>query len=428
MSAANQAILDLQARGLIAQVAEPAMLHARLAKESVTLYCGFDPTADSLHVGHLVPILTLKRFQDAGHRPIILVGGATGMIGDPSFKAAERPLKTLEEIEIAGKKIGEQLARFLSLEGTNAAILENNTHWFANMNILTFLREIGKYFSINAMISKDFVKERIDRADVGISFTEFSYSLLQAFDFVALNRRYGCTLQIGGSDQWGNITVGINLVRRLEKQSVDGLTLPLITKSDGTKFGKTEGGTVWLDANKTSPYQFYQFWLRVDDTDVDRFLKYFTFLSLDEINSIVSSSKKGIGQRRLAEEMTRLIHGEAGLSSAQRITHFVFAPDQEDTHITQGDEQQLLSDPLLHYWMKEERLLVNLIADSGLATSKSQARQLIKEGAVKVNHQTVMDIEYVIKEADLTFHQHALLTCGKKKLVFLSLTDLSASF
>lgn len=414
----SEILLDLQMRELVAQVTDPKSFVTSL-EQAVTLYCGFDPSADSLHVGHLLPILTLKRFQEAGHRPIVLIGGATGMIGDPSFKSQERKLQTADEVKASSERIGEQLARFLSFEGPHGALLANNADWFAQMNVLQFLREVGKHFSINAMINKDFVKQRIDQSEAGISFTEFSYSLLQAYDFVALNKQYNCLLQIGGSDQWGNITAGIDLVRRLQKKAAYGLTLPLLTKSDGTKFGKTEQGAVWLDPQKTSPYAFYQFWLSVDDANVYRFLKYFTFLSFDEIRGIELGGEVGVGQRCLAETMTQMIHGEEGLSSAKRITNFLFEPDKKSS-MTDHDIKQLFSDTLLNYWVREERLLVNLLVEAKLVLSKSQARQLVKAGAVKLNHQPIMDIDYTIQNTDLVFYGHAILTCGKRKLVFLS--------
>lgn len=257
--ASSNLIKQLQERGLVAQVTDEEALAERLAQGPIALYCGFDPTADSLHLGHLVPLLCLKRFQQAGHKPVALVGGATGLIGDPSFKASERKLNTEDTVQEWVDKIRNQVAPFLDFDcGENAAIAANNYDWFGSMNVLTFLRDIGKHFSVNQMINKEAVKQRLNRDDVGISFTEFSYNLLQGYDFACLNERYGVALQIGGSDQWGNITSGIDLTRRLHQNQVFGLTVPLITKADGTKFGKTEGGAVWLDPKKTSPYKFYQ--------------------------------------------------------------------------------------------------------------------------------------------------------------------------
>ena len=282
----KQLIEQLRSRGLVAQMSGDQELEGHLDQPQV-VYCGFDPTADSLHLGHLVPLLVLKRFQEAGHTPIALVGGATGMIGDPSFKADERKLNTPDVIAGWADKIKSQVSQFIDFDcDGNAAIVANNLDWTADMTALDFLRNVGKHFSVNNMIAKESVKQRIDREGSGISFSEFSYSLLQGLDFAELNRRYDCTLQVGGSDQWGNIVSGIDLARRQNQAQCFGLTVPLITKADGTKFGKTEAGAVWLDAKKTSPYSFYQFWLNVADADVYKFLSYFTFLPLSEIEAI----------------------------------------------------------------------------------------------------------------------------------------------
>ncbi|MCT6881825.1 MAG: tyrosine--tRNA ligase, partial [Snodgrassella alvi] len=364
-------VYDLQQRGLIAQTTDAEALDNLLNQQKITLYCGFDPTADSLHIGHLLPILVLRRFQLAGHTPIALVGGATGMIGDPSFKAQERSLNTLETVQEWVAKIRAQLEPFLSFDGNNAAIMANNFDWFGSMNCLDFLRDIGKHFSVNAMLNKESVKQRLSRDDVGISFTEFAYALLQGYDFAELHRRHGAVLQIGGSDQWGNITGGIDLSRRLHQATVYGLTLPLVTKADGTKFGKTEGGAVWLSAEKTSPYQFYQFWLKVADADVYKFLKYFTFLSVAEIESIEAQDKasgtKPEAQRILAEEMTRLIHGEEALSAAERISTNLFAEDQSE--LTESDFQQLSLDGLPTYTISESINIVQALTTTALAKS-----------------------------------------------------------
>ena len=282
---------DLHDRGLIAQLTDAETLDQLLTKETVTLYCGFDPTADSLHLGHLVPVLILKRFQEAGHKPIALVGGATGMIGDPSFKATERKLNTPDIIASWVGKIRGQVEPFLNFEGDNAALMANNYDWFGSMNCLEFMRDIGKHFSVNAMIKKESVQQRLVREDQGISYTEFSYSLLQGYDFAELYKRHRCILQVGGSDQWGNIVAGTDLTRRMHHHQVYGMTVPLITKADGTKFGKTESGAVWLDPKKTSPYAFYQFWLNTSDADVYKFLKFFTFLPIARINEIEATDK-----------------------------------------------------------------------------------------------------------------------------------------
>ena len=380
-------IQDLQSRGLIAQTTDIEALDALLNEQKISLYCGFDPTADSLHIGHLLPVLALRRFQQAGHTPIALVGGATGMIGDPSFKAVERSLNSAETVAGWVESIRNQLKPFLSFEGENAAIMANNADWFGSMNCLNFLRDIGKHFSVNAMLNKESVKQRIERDDVGISFTEFAYSLLQGYDFAELNKRHGAVLEIGGSDQWGNITAGIDLTRRLNQKQVFGLTLPLVTKSDGTKFGKTEGGAVWLNAKKTSPYQFYQFWLKVADADVYKFLKYFTFLSIEEIDAIEAKDKasgtKPEAQRILAEEMTRLIHGEAALQAAQRISESLFAEDQSS--LTESDFEQLALDGLPAFEVSDGINVVEVLVKTGLASSNKEARGFVNSKAVLLN-------------------------------------------
>ncbi|HGS8421762.1 tyrosine--tRNA ligase [Neisseria gonorrhoeae] len=380
-------IQDLQSRDLIAQTTDIEALDALLNEQKIALYCGFDPTADSLHIGHLLPVLALRRFQQAGHTPIALVGGATGMIGDPSFKAVERSLNSAETVAGWVESIRNQLTPFLSFEGENAAIMANNADWFGSMNCLDFLRDIGKHFSVNAMLNKESVKQRIERDDVGISFTEFAYSLLQGYDFAELNKRHGAVLEIGGSDQWGNITAGIDLTRRLNQKQVFGLTLPLVTKSDGTKFGKTEGGAVWLNAKKTSPYQFYQFWLKVADADVYKFLKYFTFLSIEEIGVVEAKDKasgsKPEAQRILAEEMTRLIHGEEALAAAQRISESLFAEDQ--SRLTESDFEQLALDGLPAFEVSDGINAVEALVKTGLAASNKEARGFVNAKAVLLN-------------------------------------------
>ena len=414
-------IQDLQSRGLIAQTTDAEALDALLNEQKIALYCGFDPTADSLHIGHLLPVLALRRFQLAGHTPVALVGGATGMIGDPSFKAAERSLNTLETVQQWVHSIRGQLAPFLSFEGDNAAIMANNYDWFGGMGCLDFLRDIGKHFSVNAMLAKESVKQRIERDDVGISFTEFAYALLQGYDFAELNKRHGVMLQIGGSDQWGNITWGIDATRRLNQQSVFGLTLPLVTKSDGTKFGKTEGGAVWLNAKKTSPYQFYQFWLKVADADVYKFLKYFTFLSVEEIDAIEAadqaSGTKPEAQRILAEEMTRLIHGEAALEAAQRISASLFAEDQ--SNLTETDFEQLALDGLPAFEVSGELNIVQALVQSGLAKSNNEARGFVSQGAAVVNGAKVGSDAYVLADADKRFGKYTIVRRGKRNHALL---------
>ena len=425
-------IKDLQSRGLIAQTTDIEALDALLNEQKITLYCGFDPTADSLHIGHLLPVLALRRFQQAGHTPIALVGGATGMIGDPSFKAVERSLNSAETVAGWVESIRNQLKPFLSFEGENAAIMANNADWFGSMNCLDFLRDIGKHFSVNAMLNKESVKQRIERDDVGISFTEFAYSLLQGYDFAELNKRHGAVLEIGGSDQWGNITAGIDLTRRLNQKQVFGLTLPLVTKSDGTKFGKTEGGAVWLNAKKTSPYQFYQFWLKVADADVYKFLKYFTFLSIEEIDAIEAKDKasgtKPEAQRILAEEMTRLIHGEAALQAAQRISESLFAEDQSS--LTESDFEQLALDGLPAFEVSDGLNVVEALVKTGLASSNKEARGFVNSKAVLLNGQAAElnnpnhaaerpDDAYLLTDAHKRFGKYTIVRRGKRNHALL---------
>ncbi len=410
-------IQDLHDRGLIAQITDAQALDQLLGKESVTLYCGFDPTADSLHLGHLVPVLILKRFQEAGHKPIALVGGATGMIGDPSFKATERKLNTPDVIAGWVDNIRGQVTPFLSFEGANAAIVANNHDWFGSMNCLDFLRDIGKHFSVNAMIKKESVQQRLVREDQGISYTEFSYSLLQGYDFAELNKRHGCVLQIGGSDQWGNIVAGTDLTRRLNHQHVFGLTLPLITKADGTKFGKTESGAVWLDPRKTSPYAFYQFWLNTSDADVYKFLRFFTFLPVDRIAEIEAadqaSGQKPEAQRILAEEATRLVHGEVALMAARRITESLFSGQLAD--LTENDLEQLAQDGMPGVQLdKTNASLIDALAAAGLAKSKSEARSFIQSGSVTINGARADALDHQIAGEERLYGRFTILRRGKK--------------
>ncbi|MTI13182.1 tyrosine--tRNA ligase [Sansalvadorimonas verongulae] len=388
MSGGQKPLLeDLQQRGLINQVTAEDELVSHISEGSRTLYCGFDPTADSLHLGHLVPLLVLKRFQQAGHKPIALVGGATGLIGDPSFKAAERQLNTPDVVANWVDKIKGQVSQFIDFDcGENSAIVANNLDWTGNMNVIDFLRDVGKHFSVNQMIKKESVQQRINREDQGISFTEFSYALLQGYDFAELNRLYDCTLQVGGSDQWGNIVGGIDLARRQNKAQTFGLTVPLITKADGTKFGKTEGGAVWLDPKRTSQYAFYQFWLNTADADVYRFLNFFTFLDVEEIEAIEKADAERQGrpeaQSILAREATRLVHGEEGLTSAMRITEALFSGDLNE--LSESELEQLSMDGLPCTKFVEADLegksLNQFLTESGLAQGKQIKDALGRKG------------------------------------------------
>ena len=414
---------DLHARGLIAQVTDANALDELLTKESVTLYCGFDPTADSLHLGHLVPVLVLKRFQDAGHKPIALVGGATGMIGDPSFKATERKLNTPDVIATWVDKIRDQVKPFLSFECANAAIMANNYDWFGGMNCLEFLRDIGKHFSVNAMIKKESVQQRINRDEQGISYTEFSYSLLQGYDFAELYKRHGCVLQVGGSDQWGNIVAGTDMTRRLHHKQAYGLTVPLITKSDGTKFGKTESGAIWLDAKKTSPYAFYQFWLNTADADVYRFMRFFTFLSVEEIDAIEaadkSSGQKPEAQRILAEQATELVHGKAALEAARRISQSLFSGSLES--LTESDFEQLAQDGVPGVTLeKSASSLIDALVAAKLAKSKTEARGFLQSGSVTINGNKADSLDHQFSDEERLFGRFSLLRRGKKNYAMVN--------
>ncbi|TEW51796.1 tyrosine--tRNA ligase [Psychromonas algicola] len=414
----NALLEDLKARGLIAQTTADEELHEHLSSASRTLYCGFDPTADSLHIGSLVPLLILKRFQEAGHKPLALVGGATGLIGDPSFKAAERKLNSDDVVESWVDSIKKQVSAFVEFgDKENAAEVVNNLDWIGKMDSISFLRDVGKHFSVNAMIQKESVKQRIDREGAGISFTEFSYMLLQSYDFAALNKEKACTLQIGGSDQWGNITGGIDLTRRMNQEKVFGLTMPLVTKSDGTKFGKTESGTIWLDPTKTSPYAFFQFWITTLDADVYKFLRYFTFLSVEEIAEIEEKDKmvKGRpqGQTILAKEVTKLVHGEQGLASAERITEALFSGDLSS--LSESDLAQLAQDGLPATEVgTESASIVELLTSCELAASNKMAREFLNNGAVMVNGEKLTDSEAVINKSDALFGSYTLIKRGKR--------------
>lgn len=388
----NPLLKDLQARQLIAQTTAVEELDAHLSEQPRVLYCGFDPTADSLHLGHLVPLLVLKRFQQFGHKPIALVGGATGLIGDPSFKAAERQLNTPDVVAGWVEKIKGQVSQFIDFDcGENSAVVANNLDWTGDMSVLDFLRDVGKHFSVNAMINKESVQQRINRDGAGISFTEFSYALLQGMDFAELNKRYDCTMQIGGSDQWGNIVGGIDLTRRQNQARGFGLTVPLITKADGTKFGKTEGGAVWLDPKKTSQYAFYQFWMNTADADVYRFLQFFTFLPMEEIEAIRKADEAREGrpeaQKILAREATLLVHGEEGLKAAERITEALFSGDLSD--LSEQDLEQLKLDGLPSATVKREELegqpMTQLFAEVGMVKSGKQVKDALGRNAVVFN-------------------------------------------
>ncbi len=411
-------ISDLEGRQLISQLAGGEELKAHLASAKRTLYCGFDPTAESLHIGSLVPLLALKRFQMAGHTPIALVGGATGLIGDPSFKSAERALNTADVVSEWVERLKPQLSQFLDFDsGANPAKLVNNLDWTRNFSVLDFLRDVGKHFSVNAMVQKESVKQRIEREGEGISFTEFSYMILQSYDFAQLNKQYGCTLQIGGSDQWGNITGGIDLTRRMNNQQVFGATLPLVTKADGSKFGKTESGTIWISPAKTSPYAFYQFWLNTADADVYKFLRYFTFLSIERMNQIQASDEaaqaKPEAQGILAREVTELVHGRDGLAAAVRISEALFSGKLAS--LTPDDLRQLELDGLPCTAIPAaEGGIVDVLVKTELAKSNKMAREFLGNGAVSINGDVVDSTEFSLNAANALSGSFFVLRRGKK--------------
>jgi len=403
-------------------VSDEAGLKEHLESGARTLYCGFDPAADSLHIGNLVPLVTLRRFQRHGHRPLLLIGGATGMIGDPSGRSAERNLNSAEVVSAWVERIRRQVEGLLAFDGNesgddNPAMIVNNLDWTAGLQVIDFLRDVGKHFSVNQMIQRDSVRSRLEREGEGISYTEFSYMLLQANDFAELAERYGCSVQIGGSDQWGNIVSGIDLVRRKLARESYALTVPLITKADGSKFGKTAEGTVWLDAARTSPYRFYQFWLNTADADAVRFLKIFTFLDLEEVAGIdaemAEAPERRAAQRLLAREVTAMVHGTAALESAERITAALF--DGDLASLSGADLEQLAQDGMDCTDVSSDRIgLLAALADSGLTRSRGEARKLVAGKGVRVNDQVQTDVAREFDWQDALHGRYYLLRKGKK--------------
>jgi tyrosyl-tRNA synthetase len=410
---------DLEARGLIHSSSEGA--RERFRAGPITGYIGFDPTAASLHVGSLLPILALARLQRAGHRPLALVGGGTGLIGDPSGKTQERQLQTRAQVEENVAGIRAQLARFLDFSGEYAAQLVDNHDWLGSLGLIEFLRDVGKHFTVNYMLAKDSVSRRLEQ-EAGLSVTEFSYMLLQAYDFLVLSDRYGCELQLGGSDQWGNITAGLELIRRTRGRSAHGIVLPLVTTTSGVKFGKTEAGTVWLDPALTSPFRFYQFWLNADDRDLAHYLKAFTFLPLGEIAEVVAEQESNpaarAGQRRLALEVTRMVHGDDGLERAERATGVLFG-----SHAARDlGASELLdvfadvpSTELARLRLEGEGLgVVDLLAEAGVVASKGEARRLIAGGGVYLNGERLAGHDQRVTPEDAIEGRILLLRKGKK--------------
>ncbi|GAA3259426.1 Tyrosyl-tRNA synthetase [Lactococcus lactis subsp. lactis] len=408
---------ELKARGLVFQTTDEAALSKALTEDMVSYYVGYDPTADSLHLGNLVLILTMKRLQMAGHKPYALVGGATGLIGDPSFKDSERSLQTKDTVTKWSGKIRSQLERFLDFEnGENKAEMTNNYNWFENLTFIDFLRDVGKHFTVNYMISKDSVKSRMES---GISYTEFAYQIMQGYDFYELNQLHNVTLQLGGSDQWGNMTAGTELLRRKANKQGHVITIQLITDSTGKKFGKSEGNAIWLDADKTSPYEMYQFWLNVDDADAVKMLKIFTFLSLEEIAEIEeqfeAARHERLAQKVLAREVVRLVHGKAAYEQAVKTSEILFGG---------GDLRQLDAKSILiglkaapqHQVTDDEDLtLVELLISAGIAPSKRQAREDITNGAIYINGERVQALDYVLTDSDKIENRLTVIRRGKKK-------------
>ncbi|MGV3310652.1 tyrosine--tRNA ligase [Streptococcus suis] len=412
---------ELKARGLVFQTTDEEALVKALTEGQVSYYTGYDPTADSLHLGHLVAILTSRRLQLAGHKPYALVGGATGLIGDPSFKDAERSLQTKDTVDGWVTKIQGQLSRFLDFEnGDNKAEMVNNYDWFSDISFIDFLRDVGKYYTVNYMMSKDSVKKRIE---TGISYTEFAYQIMQGYDFYELNDKHNVTLQIGGSDQWGNMTAGTELLRRKADKSGHVMTVPLITDSTGKKFGKSEGNAVWLDADKTSPYEMYQFWLNVMDDDAVRFLKIFTFLPLDEIAEIEkqfdAARHERLAQKILAKEVVTLVHGEKAYQQALNITEQLFAGNIKN--LSAKELKQGLSNVPNYAVQAEDNLnIVELLVTSGIVNSKRQAREDVQNGAIYVNGERVQDLEYTLSDSDKIDCELTVIRRGKKKYSVLT--------
>jgi tyrosyl-tRNA synthetase len=405
---------ELEQRGALDNVTDRAALDQLLSTPGQSIYIGFDPTADSLHAGSLVPALMLSRFQRAGHRPIVLVGGSTGMIGDPSGRSAERPLMTPEMVRANVEAIRRQLTRFVSFEGENAAIVVNNYDWTSPVSYLDFLRDIGKHFTVNYMLAKESVRRRLEDREHGISYAEFSYMLLQAFDFLVLHDTHNCKIQGGGSDQWGNITAGAELIRKVRGGEAFGVTFPLLTTASGEKFGKSAGNAVWLDANKTSPYQFYQYWINTDDRDAARFLKLFTFLSLEEINQLCANQpEQRIAQKALAAEITRLVHGEEAVVLAQKASDVLFGG--EVSGLTDHQLSEIFTDvPSFSIDLSAPVKLSEALVRAGAAKSKGEATRLIGGGGVYLNNRRAEAADAQIRREDLASETMFVLRVGKK--------------
>lgn len=411
----NSLLEDLAWRGLLYQQTDAEGIEKLITDEKISLYCGVDPTADSMHIGHIVPLLTLRRFQLHGHRPILLVGGATGMIGDPSGRSEERQLQTTEQIDKNVLGIKKQMEQIFDFQSENGAQMVNNSEWIGAMNVIEFLRDFGKLININYMLGKDSINSRLDS---GLSFTEFTYTLIQGIDFNHLFNHYNCRIQIGGSDQWGNITTGLEMIRKTHEEETKafGITIPLVTKADGTKFGKSSTGAVWLDAKKTSPYEFYQFWINTADADVIKYMKIFTFLErgvIEDFQVLVENEPHlRKAQIALGEEMTRLIHGQDALEQAVRISQALFSGNLKE--LTAGEMKDAFKDIPSVEMTKETKNVVDFIVDSGVSASKRQAREDVTNGAISINGEKVTDVAYKVGEADRLEDEFMIIRRGKK--------------
>ncbi|MGX0054673.1 tyrosine--tRNA ligase [Staphylococcus hominis] len=411
----NALLEELQWRGLIYQQTDEQGIEDLLNKEQVTLYCGADPTADSLHIGHLLPFMTLRRFQEHGHRPIVLIGGGTGMIGDPSGKSEERVLQTEDQVAKNVEGLSAQMHKLFEFGTDKGAVLVNNKDWLSQISLISFLRDYGKHVGVNYMLGKDSIQSRLEN---GISYTEFTYTILQAIDFGHLNRELNCKIQVGGSDQWGNITSGIELMRRMYGQTeAYGLTIPLVTKSDGKKFGKSESGAVWLDAEKTTPYEFYQFWINQSDEDVIKFLKYFTFLSKEDINHLEQSRDEAPhlreAQKALAENVTEFIHGKEALDDAIRISEALFKGDLKS--LSSKDIKAGFKEVPQVEVSKATTNIIDVLIESGIASSKRQAREDVNNGAIYINGEREQSVDHNLTDEDKFDNEFTIIRRGKKK-------------
>ncbi|MFC6260989.1 tyrosine--tRNA ligase [Levilactobacillus fujinensis] len=414
---------ELTWRGAINQQTDAEGLKKLTSEKKISLYCGVDPTGDSMHIGHLIPFMMMKRFELAGHHPYILIGGGTGSIGDPSGRKTERQLQTMDKVQHNVKALSRQMHRLFG--GDSNVTMVNNYDWLSKISLLDFLRDYGKLVNINTMLAKDIVASRLD---TGISFTEFTYQILQSVDFLTLHNEHNIQLQIGGADQWGNITAGIDMIHKIKgsDEEVYGLTIPLMLKADGTKFGKTAGGAIWLDADKTSPYEFYQFWLNQDDRDVVRYLKFFTFLSQDEIRSLEDSvenePEQRLAQRRLAEEVTRFVHGEEALESAKHISEILFAGDIQKLTMTEVQEA-FEKVPNVSITSKPENIVTLLTDTTAVEPSRRQAREDIENGAITINGERVTDTNAELNPKDNFSGKFMVIRRGKKNYFLAKVED-----